>query len=180
MMRQNLEALGDDHPEMNQSMIKRRLIPIEMQITEKGQYQTFQQKIPFQVHKVVGIIFTHNTPSEIPFASRVYVGSAPNAAISQSLIYRLRNEKTTGATLCLSVHVPPCEKLYYAQPHKLGKYNLFINGRTGKFKEPVTISLRDFWTGSEEYYWVWESKYEGCGTVELCVSADSRNEDEDY
>ncbi|PTB98005.1 hypothetical protein C9994_00160 [Marivirga lumbricoides] len=179
-MRQKLEALGDGYTETNQTFIKRRLIPVEMHINEKGQYQTFQQKIPFHVQKIVGVIIISDTPSQMVFPTRIYLGSAPDTVITPSLVYGLRNDIATGETQYFSIHVAACEKLYFAQPHTLGKPYLFLNGRTGKFKDPVTISLTDFWTGCEENYWVWESKYTGFGTVELCVKADSWNEYDDY
>ena len=44
-------------------LIKRRLIPIELQVSE-GSYVTFQEKLPHGTRKVVGIIITSDRPWE--------------------------------------------------------------------------------------------------------------------
>lgn len=44
-------------------LIKRRLIPIELSVSE-GSYVTFQEKLPHGTRKVVGIIITSDRPWE--------------------------------------------------------------------------------------------------------------------
>ena len=59
-VKQENNLSGDGKPK--KSLIRRRLIPIELTVTE-GEYLTFREKLPHKT-KIVGIIITSDTPWE--------------------------------------------------------------------------------------------------------------------
>ncbi len=165
-------------------MIRRKFIPVELYVEQKGQYLTFRKKIPFRVRQVVGVIITHTAPDHQMHTNRVYVESSPNIAIDPSLICALGSSLVSNPRACYSLHVPEGQKLYYAQPKRLGYASLVLNDQYGKFRSPVECMLQDPFSGLTEAYRVWESKYSGLGTVELCIEPDTgddpdNDEDED-
>jgi hypothetical protein len=72
------------------------------------------------------------------------------------------------------IEVKEAEKLYYAQPKRLEKPELKLDGQPDKFKDPITVEIRDFWTDFKEDYCVWESRYVGLGLVKLEVNQSSQ------
>lgn len=150
-------------------LIKRHFVPVEISITENGQYKTFKEKVPHGSRKVVGIIITHDAPHHKMHHNRVYVGSAPDTQINQELICGLQDDLIGSQPVVYQIEVKEAEKLYYAQPKRLEKPELKLDGQPDKFKDPVTVEIRDFWTDFKEDYWVWKSKYAGLGIVQLEV-----------
>lgn len=175
--RQKLEG-----KEAEKCLIKRRFVPVEIAISEHGQYKTFKEKIPYDTRKVVGVVITHDAADHMMYHNRIYVGSAPDTHINQELVCGLKDDLIGDRAVSYRIEVKPDEKLYYAQPKRLTIPELKLNGNDGKFKDPVVISLRDFWTDFDEDYRVWESKYAGLGLVELVVnpSSDDNGDDDDY
>jgi hypothetical protein len=172
--------------ESEKCLIKRRFVPVEISITQNVQYQTFKEKVPHGTRKVVGILITHDAPDHKMHHNRAYVGSAPDMAINQTLVCGLKDDLLGSQPVVYRIEVKEGEKLYYAQPKRLEMPELKLNGQEDKFKDPVFIELRDFWTDFKEDYWVWESKYAGLGMVNLevtTISVDNAegggNDDED-
>ena len=150
-------------------LIKRYFVPIEISITENGQYKTFKEKVPHGSRKVVGVIITHNAPDHMMHHNRVYVGSAPDTQVNQALVCGLKDDLIGSQPVVYQIKVMEGQKLYYAQPKRLEIPELKLDGQPDKFKHPVTVEIRDFWTDFKEDYWVWESKYDGLGIVQLVV-----------
>ncbi|MGB5930024.1 MAG: hypothetical protein WBH03_17715 [Cyclobacteriaceae bacterium] len=181
--RQKLEG-----KEAEKCLIIRRFVPIEIAISENGQYKTFKEKIPHNIRKVVGVVITHDAPDHKMHHNRVYVGNAPNGYINQELICRLNNDLIGSQAVTYQIEVKQADKLYYAQPKRLPIPELMLNGNYGDFKEPILMELRDFWTDFKEDYLVWESWSAGLGKVELKVSPSTENisdgglndDDDDY
>ena len=98
--------------------------------------------------------------------------------VNQSLICGLKDDLIGSQPVVYRIEVKEDEKLYYAQPKRLEIPELKVNGNDGKFKDPVIIEIRDFWTDFKEDYRVWESKYAGLGIVELMVTPTSGENDE--
>ncbi|MTI23084.1 hypothetical protein E1176_18785 [Fulvivirga sp. RKSG066] len=150
-------------------LIKRHFVPVEISITENGQYRTFKEKVPHGSRKVVGVIITHDASDHMMHHNRVYVGSAPDTHINQALVCGLKDDLIGSQPIVYQIEVKEGEKLYYAQPKRLEMSELKLNGHQDKFKDPVVVEIRDFWTDFKEDYWVWESKYAGLGKVQLEV-----------
>jgi len=151
-------------------LIKRHFVLVEISITENGQYKTFKEKVPHGNEKVVGVIITHNAPDHMMHHNRVYVGSASDTHINQELVCGLQDDLIGSQPVVYTIDVKEDEKLYYAQPRRLEIPELKLNGQQDKFKDPVALEIRDFWTDFKEGYWVWESRYAGLGMVKLEVN----------
>ena len=70
---QKLEGEGSE-----QCLIKRRFVPVELTISENGQYKIFKEKIPHNTRKVVGVVITHDARDHKMHHNRVYVGAKPD------------------------------------------------------------------------------------------------------
>ena len=160
--------------------IKRRFVPIELTIAERGQYRTFKEKIPYGTRKVAGIVITHDAPDHKMHHNRIYVGSAPDTHIDQGLVCGLKDDLIGNEAVTYQVEVGQGEKLYFAQPKRLSTPELKLNGYYWKFKHPVVITLRDFWTDFHEDYCVWESRYTGWGIMNLCVKPGVGDDPDEY
>jgi len=176
-------ALGGEVTE--KLLIKRHFVPVEISITENGQYKTFKEKVPHGSRKVVGVIITHDAPDHKMHHNRVYMGNAPDTHINQALVCGLQDDLIGSQPVVYQIEVKEGEKLYYAQPKRLERAELKLNGQQDKFKDQIIVEIRDFWTDFKEEYWVWESKYAGLGLVNLEVipssqdNADSGLDDDD-
>ncbi|GAA0893616.1 hypothetical protein GCM10009122_32950 [Fulvivirga kasyanovii] len=169
MIRKVIQQMTLEGEAAEKLLIKRHFVPVEFSITENGQYKTFKEKVPHSSCKVVGVIITHGAPDQKIHHNRVYVGSAQDTYINQALVCGLRDDLIGSQPVVYRIEVKEGEKLYYAQPKRLEMAELKLNDQKDKFKDPVTVEIRDFWTDFKEDYWVWESKYAGLGMVKLEV-----------
>ena len=165
--------------ESEQLLIRRRFVPLEITLSENGQYKTFKEKIPYVTRKVVGVVITHDAPDHMMYHNRIYVGSEPDSYINQELVCGLKDDLIGSQAVTYQIEVKDGEKLYYAQPKRLEIPELKVNGSYEKFKDPVVISIRDFWTDFDEDYQVWESRYAGLGMVDFYVNPASLENGED-
>ena len=168
-------SLAGEGPE--KLLIKRRFVPMELTVSENGQYHTFREKVPYHIHRVVGIVITHDAPTHRMHHNRTYVGSSTNKPITPQFIGSLPHDLIGSEAVRYQLDVGRGQKLYFAHPKRLGSSELILDGRRYQFQDPVTITLRDFWTDLKEDYWVWESKKTGWGKVTLSVEPNTDTDD---
>jgi hypothetical protein len=181
-------ALGGDKQEEYQSfLLKRKLVSVEIEISSKGQYETFSQKLPFNAKKVVGIAVCSSV-SDLngPLAlGRCYFGTGPERQYSEDFI------KSLDSMLILSertiLQIQPNEKehhdnhkdededdnhdhgswTYYAQPKRLGNPVIKMGGKSVESRNPATTSILDDETGIREDYYIWKSQEDNHREIEI-------------
>lgn len=159
-------------------LIKRRFVPVELTVSKSGQYLTFREKVPHNTRRVAGIIITHDAPTHPMYHNRIYVGSRkPEGAITSPFVSRLPDDLIGEESVEYALNVLPGERLYVAQPSRLGQPELILNEQRQQFRDLVEITLRDYWTDFKETYWVWESKQVSLGKITLQVTPDKLDED---
>jgi hypothetical protein len=182
-------ALGGDKQEEYQSfLIKRKLVSMEIEISAKGQYETFSQKLPFNAKKVVGVAICSsvsdlNGPLVL---GRCYFGTGSGRQNSEYFI------KSLDSVLILSertiLRIQPNEKehhdedkddddeeshhdhddwTYYAQPKRLSEPIIKMGGKAVESKNPATVSVLDDTTGIREDYYIWKSQEDNHREVEI-------------
>ena len=182
--KQKTAALGSDQQDEFQSLlIKRKLIPVEIEISAKGQYETFSQKLPFNTTKVVGVALCSSVSelNGLTALGRCYFGMGPDRQSSEDFI------KSLDSVLILSertiLRIQPYQKehyegdevhdhadwTYYAQPKRLGNPSINIGGRAVESRNPATVSVLDDGTGIREDYYIWKSQEDSHREVEIEV-----------
>ncbi|MBP2831254.1 hypothetical protein J8281_03555 [Aquimarina sp. U1-2] len=176
-------------------IIKRRFIPIRLEVTQPGQYLNFSLKLPHDIQKVAGLIITSRVANASGWIDRFYVGSSPceidvgtftresdNAVCIEDLNTGLLNQ---GEGFRLQVQVKEDERLHYAQPKRLGSPKLKINGNRHAFHHPQETWVQALEACEGETYRLWKSKNKGLGEVWFEVipmpdsDGDDDNEDDD-
>ena len=171
-------------------LIKRKLISIEIEITAKGQYVTFSQKLSFNAHKVAGVaVCSSISDAKRPtMQDRCYFGVGPGRQSSEDFIKSLDSAFIHSDRIILRVQ--PNEKThhrenddedengddhdhndwtYYAQPKRLGNPSIKMGGRTIESRSPVTTSILDDQTGIREDYYIWKSQEDNHKELEIEV-----------
>ena len=184
--KQKTAALESDKQEEYQSLlIKRKLLAVEIEISAKGQYETFSQKLPFNATKVVGVALCSsiNDLNGTHALGRCYFGMGPDRQSSEDFIKSLDSVLIVSERTILRIQ--PYEKehheddedndhhhadwTYYAQPKRLGYPAIKIGGKAVESRNPATASVLDNGTGIREDYYIWKSQEDNHREVEIEV-----------
>lgn len=155
---------------------------MEIEISARGQYETFSQKLPFKAKKVVGVeICSSVNDLQVPAVlGKCYFGIGLDENPSEIFIKSLESKQILPEWMFVAVKkcYPPIGGdddddddrntwTYYAQPKRLGTPILKIDGFSWKFRSPVIISVLDNETGIREDYFVWRSQENNLGELEI-------------
>lgn len=171
----NLSGTGEKR------LLKRRLIPVELVVGDKGDYITFRKKLPHNTKKVAGIIITSDTPPEIIIKYKIVWGAgAPRPDNEYYMraftIYTARESEL----LLEGYEARENEYVYYAQPKSMPIPIIRLNGRLNHFRSPVTINKVSHIDLNEDLY-LWRSRQHSLGitTIEVVQTEGSGNSEDD-
>jgi hypothetical protein len=154
---------------MSEYKLKINFFPVRFTITKGGQVEYHQIPIPPNVERIVGIGIDEKLVNQ-PFVHNIRrygVGLPGENAASFALALTKEYMATSGDTFTVEANAG--EKVYYAQPKRLGSVRFEYGDSVGGFIGPTVISLTDEATGVTEDYSLYESTVDNLGVVTVQV-----------
>ncbi len=153
---------------MDKTTVKIRFVSQSFTISHAGQRYRAQMRMPAGAVAVVGADAAQML-SDAPMVAdvRYHFAGAPGLSALPPNASREFMAQVGGSfveTAGLG------QKIYYAQPVRLGIPRFEFGGVVGGFLAPQTIAVTDTVTGISENYYLWESTLAGLGDTEVTVN----------
>lgn len=132
-------------------------------ITERGQSKRVRVRIPLNSKEVVTIHIQERKTGNKIKTNGLYYGEAASGLSSVSGLSRKEQKQLFGS---FEASAGAGQKVYFAHPKRFGLAVSSINGLTGYFGSPSTISVTDV-DGYVEDYYLYESIAENLGSVQV-------------
>ena len=152
------------------TLIKKRILVKIISISEGGQYEIAQCKIPASAYRVTGIGFT-TRPSDQSLSTNIrYYGVGLAGENTEGFVLTLVHEFQDQQEDFFTVNPGANEKIYYAQRKALGLPNFQVDTFIGGFLDPSTVTVTDPISGIIEDYYLWESTNVNLGLTTVTVN----------
>ena len=126
--------------------------------------------MPDNTLAIVGIDASERPAVGPMLADIRYYGIGAPGENSEAFITALTREYMGEVTDFFEVNAGVNQKVYYAQPKRLGLVEFEYTGIVGGFLDPVTVSVTDPVLQSTEDYYLWESAVDELGAVAIYVN----------
>lgn len=151
-------------------LISVRFISTKLHISDRGEQCSFTMSIPPNIKRIRGILVATSMSDKNIRTTVRYFGKGVAGESSAAFISTLTREAVKSRFRVFTITSGPAEHVYYIIPKRLGKAEFSINGTSGGFKHPLTITLADPESGFIEEYLLYESLSGNLGTVKIEAS----------
>jgi hypothetical protein len=150
-------------------LIKRRLVPVRLRISQKGVYRKLQ--VSTRGQKVIGIIISQRLLPDMPMAAYYrYYGVGGTGQTSEAFIKSLTRQEIRTKVGQAYINAGVGEKVYIAQPVRLGIPVIRYNDVEGGFFAATVVSVTNDTTQHTEDYFLYESVNVNLGSLTFELS----------